>query len=95
VRTATDLLVLGAERPNEQGWAVRYLLSSRGPAGGAGIPVSPAERARIIEAQAELAVGVILEVLDGLGLTDEVWYRGSEIAQRELEAALETGWSPL
>ena len=90
-----NLLVLGAGRPNPEPWAVRYLLSSRGPAGSGLIPVSPAERARIIEAQAALAVGVILEVLDGLGLTDEVWYRGSELAQRELEAAFETGWSQL
>ena len=39
-------------------------------------------------------VGVITAVLDGLGLSDEGWQRGSEIARKVLTACSRQGWEP-
>jgi hypothetical protein len=80
---------LGPDRP-----ALRYLESSR-PLGQASAALSPADQTKISYAQAELVVHVITTVLDGLGLTHEVWEQGSEIAMSELKAASEESWSPL
>ena len=74
--------------------AVRYLESSRG-LGPPSAPLSPADQAKISYAQADLVVHVITAVLDGLGLSNEVWEQGCDIAMRELKAASEEGWSPL
>ena len=82
------------KRPPIHRWAIRYLESSRG-LGPPPAPASPADQVRISNAQAELVVHVITAVLDGLGLSDEVWEQGSDIAMRELKAASPEDWSPL
>jgi hypothetical protein len=89
-----QILVEPTERAPADRWAIRYLESSRG-LGPPPAPASPADQVRISNAQAELVVHVITAVLDGLGLSDEVWEQGSDIAMRELKAASEEGWSPL
>jgi hypothetical protein len=78
-----------AERP-----AFRYLESSRllvpAPA-----PLSPAEKTKLGAEQADLLVGVIWAVLDGLGLSDEVWEKGRLLAEKALQAVVEECWEPL
>ena len=44
--------------------------------------------------EADMLVGVIKAVLDGLGLPDEQWERGSEIASDALRACAVEGWEP-
>ena len=41
-----------------------------------------------------MLVGVIRVVLDGLGLSDAEWERGSEIASDALTACTVPGWEP-
>ena len=76
-------------------WALRYLEACRPTSVLAPAPLSPADQAKISYAQADLVVHVIIAVLDGLGLSNEVWEQGCDIAMRELKAASEEGWSPL
>jgi hypothetical protein len=58
-------------------------------------PTSPAEQARLSYAQAELVARVTVAVLDGLGLSDEVWNQGHEIAMKVIAASSPEDWSPL
>jgi hypothetical protein len=76
------------------GWTFRYLESSRG-LGPPPASLSPADQAKINYAQADSVVHVITAVLDGLGVSDEVWEQGADIAKRELKAASPEGWEPL
>jgi hypothetical protein len=41
-----------------------------------------------------MLVGVIRAVLDGLGLSDAEWKRGSEIASEAVRACSTPGWEP-
>jgi hypothetical protein len=54
----------------------------------------PADQAKLAYAQADMLVGVIHAVLDGLGLSDSEWQRGSEIASEALRACSTPGWEP-
>jgi hypothetical protein len=56
--------------------------------------MSPNEQHKLAEEQADLLVGVIWAVLDGLGLSDEEWEKGRLIAEKALQAVVEEGWSP-
>ena len=94
IRRAEQMLAKTRERPASDRPAIRYLESSRG-LGPPTAPLSPADQAKISYAQADLVVHVITTVLDGLGLSNEVWGQGCDIAMRELKAASEEGWSPL
>ena len=89
------LALRAADHLNANGWALRYLETSRPTSVLAPAPLSPADQAKISYAQADLVVHVITTVLDGLGLSNEVWEQGCDIAMRELKAASEEGWSPL
>ena len=84
-----------ASETRSEPWALRYLETSRPTSVLAPAPLSPADQAKISYAQADLVVHVITTVLDGLGLSNEVWEQGCDIAMRELKAASEEGWSPL
>jgi hypothetical protein len=75
-------------------WAIRYLESGR-LLGQAPAPLSPADQLKLTPVQAHLMVRVITAVLEGIGVTDEVWEQGCDIAMRELKASSEEGWSPL
>jgi hypothetical protein len=91
----TDWVLAGqAGWPPTGPWAVRYLESSR-RLGVAPAPTSPAEQARLSYAQAELVARVTVAVLDGLGLSDEVWNQGHEIAMKVIAASSPEDWSPL
>jgi hypothetical protein len=89
-----DGLSVQSRASAEHHWAWRYLQSSRrlsvAPA-----PMSPAEQARLSYAQAELVARVTVAVLDGLGLSDEVWNQGHEIAMKVIAASSPEDWSPL
>jgi hypothetical protein len=78
-----------AERP-----AFRYLESSR-RLGQVPPAMSQAEKTKLAEEQADLLVGVIWAVLDGLGLSDEVWEKGRLLAEKALQAVTPEGWEPL
>jgi hypothetical protein len=54
----------------------------------------PVDQAKLAYAQADMLVGVIRAVLDGLGLSDSEWQRGSEIASDALRACSQPGWEP-
>ena len=58
-------------------------------------PLSDAELRKIAEDQADQMDRIIRAVLDGLGLTDEQWERGRDIAVEALRAATTEGWEPL
>ena len=75
-------------------WAIRYLESSR-VLGPPPAPMSPADQVRISYAQADLVVHLTTAVLEGIGVTDEVWQQGCDIAMNALKTAAEEGWSPL
>jgi hypothetical protein len=92
-RALAQIPELGPCRRSDD-WAIRYLESSRS-LGPTPAPLSPADQIKITSAQAEMVAHVITAVLDGLGLSDEVWYQGSEIAMRELAATTPEDWSPL
>jgi len=79
----------GADR-----WAIRYLESSR-RLGQVPPAMSPTEQHKLAEEQADLLVGVIWALLDGLGLNDEEWEKGRLLAEKALQAVVEEGWSPL
>jgi hypothetical protein len=57
--------------------------------------MSQAEKTKLAEEQADLLVGVIWAVLDGLGLSDEVWEKGRLLAEKALQAVTPEGWEPL
>jgi hypothetical protein len=75
-------------------WAIRYLESSR-RLGQVPPAMSPTEQHKLAEEQADLLVGVIWAVLDGLGLNDEEWEKGRLLAEKALQADVEEGWAPL
>ncbi len=62
-------------------WAFRYLESSR-RLGQIPPAMSPTESHKLAEEQADLLVGVIWAVLDGLGLSVEDWEKGSLLAEK-------------
>jgi hypothetical protein len=57
--------------------------------------MSSADQRKLAETQADEIVHVILAVLDGLGLSEEDWDRGHDLASDALRAASAEGWSPL
>jgi hypothetical protein len=57
--------------------------------------MSPAEQVKIAETQADLVVGVIRAMLDGIDITDEQHARAIEIRVKGLRAAAGQGWEPL
>ena len=100
-RTAVQELLLTAQelfdRPTDtraDRWAFRYLESSR-RLGQVPQAMSPNEQHKLAEEQADLLVGVIWAVLDGLGLNDEEWEKGRLLAEKALQAVVEEGWAPL
>ena len=88
-----DGLSVQSRASAEHHWALRYLESCR-RLGVAPAPTSPAEQARLSYAQAELVARVTVAVLDGLGLSDEVWNQGHEIAMKVIAASSPEDWSP-
>ena len=75
-------------------WAWRYLESSR-RLGQIPPAMSPTESHKLAEEQADMLVGVIWAVLDGLGLSNEDREKGSLLAEKALREVAEEGWSPL
>jgi len=93
LRQLDEGLARTQRRPPADSWAVRYLEASRGlkpPP-----PMSPAEQVKIAETQADLVVGVIRAMLDGIDITDEQHARAIEIRVKGLRAAAGQGWEPL
>lgn len=75
-------------------WAFRYLESSR-RLGQIPPAMSPTEQHKLADEQAEMLVGVIWAVLDGLGLSDDEWEKGRALAEKALREVADEGWSPL
>ena len=76
-RTAVQELLVAAQELSDRAtdarahhWAFRYLESNR-RLGLVPPAMSPTEQHKLAEEQADLLVGVIWAVLDGLGLNDE------------------------
>jgi hypothetical protein len=79
-------------RSDQAAW--RYLESSR-RLGQVPPAMSPAEKTKLAAEQADMLVGVIWAVLDGLGLSVEDWEKGRLLAEKALQGVVEEGWSPL
>lgn len=90
---AERALVIEPARPGACRYALAYLesLSSGHPIQP---PTNPAEEAKLTDPQAEMMVGVITAVLDGLGLPYDQWTRGSKIASEALRACSTQDWEP-
>jgi hypothetical protein len=90
------LLTLALEpiQPSASRYALAYL-ASLSPRHLLYPPTNPADLAKLADSQADMLVGVIRAVLDGLGLSNEDWERGSEIASDALRACSVQGWEPL
>jgi hypothetical protein len=85
------------ERRSGTGWALRWLEAGRpgqvlGPV--AVVPIDAAGKAKLLGEQADQVADVIAAVLDGLGISDELWERGRDLAVATLTAASAPGWSP-
>jgi hypothetical protein len=91
---AERALVVEPGRPEPRRYALTYL-SSLSPRHLLYPPTNPADLAKLADSQADMLVGVIRAVLDGLGLSDEDWERGSKIASDALRACSVQGWEPL
>jgi len=85
--------VLEPKQPGASRYALAYL-ASLSPRHLLYPPTGPADLAKLADSQADMLVGVIRAVLDGLGLPDEQWDRGSEIASDALRACAVEGWEP-
>jgi hypothetical protein len=85
--------VLEPIRPSASHYALAYL-ASLSPRHLMYPSRDPADQAKLAYAQADMLVGVIRAVLDGLGLSDSEWQRGSEIASEALRACSTPGWEP-
>jgi len=85
--------VLEPIRPSTSRYALAYM-ASLSPRHLLYPPTNPADLAKLADSQADMLVGVIRAVLDGLGLPDEQWERGSEIASDALRACTVPGWEP-
>jgi hypothetical protein len=57
--------------------------------------MSPADRLKLVEIQADQMAGVIRAVLKGLNLSDADYTRSIDLAIKELRAASSQGWEPL
>jgi hypothetical protein len=90
---ADRALVLEPTRPSASRYALAYL-ASLSPRHLLYPPTNPADLAKLADSQADMLVGVITAVLDGLGLPDAEWDRGSEIASEALRACTVPGWEP-
>ena len=90
---AERALVVEPTQPGAGRYALAYL-ASLSPRHLMYPPTDPADQAKIAYAEADMMVGVITAVLDGLGLPDEGWQRGSEIARKALTACSRRGWEP-
>ena len=90
---ADRALVLEPKQSGASRYALAYL-ASLSPRHLLYPPTSPADLAKLADSQADMLVGVIRAVLDGLGLPDEQWERGSEIVSDALRACAVEGWEP-
>jgi hypothetical protein len=90
---AERALVVEATQPGASRCALAYL-ASLSPRHLLYPPTNPADLAKLADSQADMLVGVIRAVLDGLGLPDAEWERGSEIASEALRACSVPGWEP-
>jgi hypothetical protein len=90
---AERALVVEPTQPGASRYALAYL-ASLSPRHLLYPPTSPADLAKLADSQADMLVGVIRAVLDGLGLSDAEWERGSEIASEALRACTVPGWEP-
>jgi hypothetical protein len=90
---ADRALVLEPKQPGDSRYALSYL-ASLSPRHLLYPPTNPADLAKLADSQADMLVGVIRAVLDGLGLSDEEWEHGSEIASEALRACTVPGWEP-
>ena|ERR1035437_3668627 len=90
---ANRALVLEPIRPSASRYALSYL-ASLSPRYLLYPPTNPADLAKLADSQEDMLVGVIRAVLDGLGLSDAEWQRGSEIASEALRACTVPGWEP-
>ena len=90
---AERTLVLEPMQPGASRYALAYL-ASLSPRHLMYPSRDPADQAKIAYAQADMMVGVITAVLDGLGLSDADWQRGSDIASEALRACSTQGWEP-
>ena len=84
-----------ADRLDSTRWALRYLEASRPTSVLATAPLSAADQAKMVYAQADQMVGVLRAVLEGLDLTDADYTRGIDLAIKELRASSAQGWEPL
>lgn len=80
---AAELPALG-RTPDHAAMAALLRRSSRQFLPGCSVEDHQAAARAEVEAQAERVAAVIAAVLDGLGLSDGDWQRGSQIAQAEL-----------
>ena len=99
---SADLLSSAATRYSEmagnastEGWALRYLGSSRLLPHVAPPPLSPEEQRKLNVELADLIADAITAVLDGLDLSPEDWDRGRNLAMDALTAVTQEGWVPL
>ena len=90
---AERALVVEPMPPRASRYALAYL-QSLSPRHLLYPPTNPADLAKLADSQADMLVGVIRAVLDGLGLPDAEWERGSEIASDALRACAVEGWEP-
>ena len=90
---AARTLVLEPMQPGASRYALAYL-ASLSPRHLMYPPTNPADLAKLADSQEDMLVGVIRAVLDGLGLSDAEWQRGSEIASEALRACTVPGWEP-
>jgi len=90
---AERALVVEPTQPGASRYALAYL-GSLSPRHLLYPPTNPADLAKLADSQADMLVGVIRAVLDGLGLPDAEWERGSEIASDALRACAVEGWEP-
>jgi hypothetical protein len=90
---AERTLVLEPMQPGASRYALAYL-GSLSPRHLMYPSRDPADQAKLAYAQADMLVGVIRAVLDGLGLSDSEWQRGSEIASEAVRACSTPGWEP-
>jgi uncharacterized protein YgfB (UPF0149 family) len=93
VKLADESFARGTVQPGASRYALAYL-ASLSPRHLMYPSRDPVDQAKLAYAQADMLVGVIHAVLEGLGLTDSEWQRGSEIASEAIRACSTAGWEP-
>ena len=92
---ADELLAKAQEPSSGFEWAIRYLESSRELPPRRRPVLDDAAARKLLSDQADAVADVIQVILDALGLSDEEWRRGLDVAIDKLKAASQEGWQPL